>query len=127
MRIVFCLIRKDAAVFFSSQFMHMFVQTLDMMMVRLLGLADVALMADDRHAVLTQRAVHVSGTVQGFVGPLQEGFSRASKEKKGTSDRNPVLVLASSTPPWAFGSFGDGAASATSKQPTGARLTPMLG
>ena len=36
------------------QFMHMFVQALDMMMVRLLGLADVALMADDRHAVLTQ-------------------------------------------------------------------------
>jgi hypothetical protein len=55
--------------------MHMFVQALDMMMVRLLGLADVALMADDRHAVLTQRAVHVSVAAQSFVGPLQESFN----------------------------------------------------
>jgi hypothetical protein len=57
------------------QFMHMFVQALDMMMVRLLGLADVVIMADDRHAVLAQRAVHVASAAQSFVGPLQESFN----------------------------------------------------
>ena len=56
--------------------MHVAVQALDMMMVRLLRLADVLLVADDRYAVLAQRAIHMTGPLQGFLGPFQKGFNQ---------------------------------------------------
>src|SRR5947207_8153902 len=56
--------------------MHVLVQTLHMMMVWVLRLADMVLVADDRHAILTQGAVHVSGAVQGLIGTINKGFNQ---------------------------------------------------
>src|SRR5262249_50941281 len=52
--------------------MHVLVQSLHVVMVRPLRFAVAVLVADDRHPVLAQRAVHVAGAVQRFLGSLQE-------------------------------------------------------
>ena len=54
------------------QVMHMGVQSLDVMVVRLLRFADLVLMAEDRHAILAERTVHVALAVQRFLGSLRE-------------------------------------------------------
>jgi hypothetical protein len=43
------------------------VQALHVVVVRALRLADVRLVADNRYAVLAERAIHVAGAVQGLV------------------------------------------------------------
>ena len=56
--------------------MNVIVQTLDVVMVRPLGFAEGALVTRDRHAILTERAVHVAVAVQRLFGPLCEGFEK---------------------------------------------------
>src|SRR5271165_3427171 len=75
-RMLFLLRRPFYPSRYRFQLMHMPIQPLHMMMMRPLRFADRLFVADDRDAVLAERAVHVSRAVQRFLGPLGEGIEK---------------------------------------------------
>src|SRR5438445_8725175 len=58
------------------QMVDVFVQALDVMMIGVLRFPKLCLMTNDRHAVLTQRAVHVTPTVQHLFRPVKEDVQK---------------------------------------------------